>query len=73
MALLLALVFDVAIGIAFYYFGASPATAWFTFLAFFGFTGLAEVSSQLHEVSGRLDKLTSRQWETPSPSAEALE
>jgi hypothetical protein len=36
IAVLIALAFNIAVALAFLYVGATPATAWFTFLALCG-------------------------------------
>lgn len=62
---LITLGFNVVVALAFLYFGASPATAWFTFLALCGLAGVAEIGrnvdimrDQLNGIAqGRLDAM----------------
>jgi hypothetical protein len=54
---LLALVFNTAIAFVVYWLGAGAGIAWLTFLLFWMFAGLAEMSDRLWQIQGGLDTI----------------
>jgi hypothetical protein len=53
--IMLALVFNLAIAFFVYWFSRSITTAWLTFLLFWMFAGLAEMSDRLASIERKLD------------------
>ena len=54
---LITLGFNIAVALAFLYFGASPATSWFTFLALCGFAGIAEIGRNVDIMRDQLNAI----------------
>jgi hypothetical protein len=54
---LIVLGFNIAVAVAFRYFGASPATAWFTFLALCGLAGIAEIGRNVDIMRDQLNAI----------------
>lgn len=63
----LTLAFNIAVALAFLYFGASSATSWFTFLALCGFAGIAEIGRQVDIIQERLDSLAQGKLDSMLP------
>jgi hypothetical protein len=55
IAVLITLALNIAVALAFLYFGANPATAWFTFLALCGLAGLAEIGRNVDIMRDQLN------------------
>ncbi|MGA7793371.1 MAG: hypothetical protein ABR881_14625 [Candidatus Sulfotelmatobacter sp.] len=55
--ILLALVFNTAIAFFIYWLGASAGIAWLTFLLFWMFAGLAEMSDTIWGIHRKLDTI----------------
>jgi len=55
--ILLALVFNLAIAFFVYWFSRSATTAWLTFLVFWLFAGLAEMSDMVWGMHRKLDSI----------------
>jgi hypothetical protein len=58
--ILVALVFNVAVAVAFYAFGASRSVSWFTFLALMVFAAVADLDQHLSVIEGKLDAIVER-------------
>jgi ABC-type dipeptide/oligopeptide/nickel transport system permease subunit len=54
---LIALVFNVAVAVAFHAFGASLSVSWLTFLGLMVFAGVAELGQHLSLIEDKLDAI----------------
>ncbi len=58
---LIAIGFNTAVAMAFYFFGASLPTCWFTFIGLSLGAALCEIGAHLYTIEGKLDAILKRE------------